>query len=360
MMGRWPAAPEAVPMPARIEPLQAEDLPALGRFLAEGFGGPADAEFVSEDVLRWKYLEPRPGRDGEPRSLVAWDDRGRIVGHVGFNLTTWRRAGSDREVSTLHLLDWLADPSHRGVGASLMRRAHARAETQYVLGGSGDARRVIARAGYERLEPVPVFRRVLRPGYRLREGGPLGGRLLRSARDAARLATDRPRSAGRASVVLRPVGAFGPEVEEVTSRCEGPLIYTGRHADDLNAALSYPRRGLEGGLVERAGGVVGFALWNVLARGRVRVGKVADLFLADRDPAGWRDAFAALAAVLRGRGADVALACGGPAWESEALREAGFRHVFDLDLRLRDRDGRLPRDVPRHLGFLEADYAYLP
>ncbi len=163
-------------MPYQIEPLRPEDLPALGRFLAEGFGAPEGAQFTAVDVLRWKYLDPKPRLGEEPRSFIARDDDGRIVGHVGFFPTTWRQAGAEREMTTLHMTDWLGSRSERGVGAALMDRAHARTTTQYVVGGTGYAFRGLERGGYERLGPLPIFRRVLRPGHRLREVGPSPGR----------------------------------------------------------------------------------------------------------------------------------------------------------------------------------------
>lgn len=347
-------------MPYQIDPLKPEDLPALGHFLADGFGAPIGSEFAAADVLQWKYFDPRPGLEDRPRSFVARDEAGRIVGHVGFRHTTWRQAGSTREISTLHMLDWLGSREHRAVGVSLLRCSHRQAEIQYGLGGSGIARRVGSRAHYERLDPVPVFRRVLRPGYRLREGGPSPGRrALLAARDAARLLLDRPRrSAG--SVALQPVAAFGPEVEAITARCPGPLLFTGRHADELNITLSYPRGGPTAWMVEARGEPIGFALLNIVPQGRLRIGKVVDLFLDTHDPGLWGAAFAALAGELKHRGADVALACGAPPWESEGLRAAGFRHAFDLDVYLRDPDRLLPRDAIRHLSFLEGDYAYIP
>jgi hypothetical protein len=340
-----------------ILPLAPDDLPALGRFLARGFGLPDDAEAVAPDVLRWKYLEPRPGVEG-PRSLVAREAGGRIVGHLGLARTCWRLAGSDRRVSALHMLDWLADPGHKGIGARLMRRANTLAETQYGLGGTVIARKVAARAGYVPGEPVPVFRRAIRPSHRLRESGPWPGRLARAARDGVRRWLDRPERAAPAT--LRAVDRFGPEVEAALGRADGPLLFTDRAPEVLNAVLAYPRGGPRGYVVEISGREEGFAVLAVLGRGRVRVGKVVEAFLPGRDASAWLAADLALAAELARLGADVAIAFGPNPWEAEGLRRAGFRHAFDLDFHLRDRSGLLPAGVPRHLSFLEADYATIP
>jgi hypothetical protein len=341
-----------------INPLQSEDIPELGRFLAEGFHADPGAEFAAPDVLRWKYLEPRwPGDDG-PRSFVAREG-GRIVGHVGFCPTAFRMAGSaGREVTTLHMIDWLGSEGHPGVGSSLMRQAHRHAETQYGFGGSVAGRRVIRGGGYELAAEVPVFQKVLRVGHRLREAGagPLR-KVVRAARDIARGVRQRargPAEAGR----LRRVEAFGPEVAEILDGGAGPLVFTDRRPGLLNYFLRYPRGGLTGWLLEGEGRVRGFALLNVIPRGGVRVGKVVDCFLDTRDSAPWHAAFWGLAEELRGLGADVALACGSTPWAADGLRAAGFHRLHVLDFSLRDRGGLVPRDAPFHLSFLEADYAY--
>jgi hypothetical protein len=262
----------------------------------------------------------------------------------------------------MHMLDWLAAPGHKGVGASLMRRANALSATQYGLGGSPSARKVGVRAGYGPGEPLPVFGRVLRPAHRLREGGPWPARLARALRDAARLGRDRPGRAPGPAATLRAVERFGPEVEAVLARAEAPLLFTDRGPEVLNALLAYPRGGPRGYLVERAGRVEGFAVLNVLGQGqgRVRVGKLVDLFLPGRDVSDWLAADLALAAELARLGADRVLACGSTPWEAQALRGAGFRHAYDLGFHIRDRAGLLPAGAPRHVSFLEADYATLP
>src|SRR4051812_27500236 len=120
-------------MPApEIEPLRPDDLPELSRFLVEGFRAPADADFAALDVLRWKYIEPRETGDA-PRSFVARDEGGRIVGHVGIVPGRFEgEALAAGPVSTLHMIDWLGAREHRSVGTALMRRAHRGAATPYM------------------------------------------------------------------------------------------------------------------------------------------------------------------------------------------------------------------------------------
>src|SRR5262249_3714244 len=132
-------APASTPLAYEIRPTTPNDLPELGRFLAEGFHAPAGAAFADPGVLRWKYFDPRGGDAGEaPRSYVACDPAsGALVGHLGVCPGRFRGPGLPEEgVSTLHMIDWLTSAAGTGAGAALMRRAHQGFDTQYGLGGS--------------------------------------------------------------------------------------------------------------------------------------------------------------------------------------------------------------------------------
>lgn len=347
-----------------LRPTTPDDLPELGRFLAAGFGAPAGAAFAAVDVLRWKYFDPRGDDAGDaPRSYLARDAAtGAVVGHVGVCPGKFRGAGLPPEgVATLHMIDWLTSAAGAGVGATLMRRAHRAAATQYGLGGSAAGRGVIDRGGYGLVAAVPVYQRVLRPGYRLRDPshGP-AGRLARAAKDAAgRLL--RPARAPGAPAVLRPVGSFEPGADPVPPSYAARAAFTSRGPGLLNHALRYPRGGLTGWQVARGGVVRGFGVLSVVPRdgGHVREGRVVDCALDDPDdPDLWHAAVAALAAALADLGADLAVLFASTPWSARAAAAAGFASVHALEFRLRDRRGLLPRGAPFHLTPLEADYAY--
>jgi hypothetical protein len=346
-------------MARHITPLRSEEIPEVGRFLTEGFGTPPVAAFAAPEVLAWKYFDPRGGPD-VPRGFVARDD-GRLVGFVGICTGTFHVAGDPgREVSTLHGADWFASKDAPNTGAYLMLRGHRQAETAYTLGGSGDARRMIAGGGYDRLADVPVFRKVLRPLYGLKEPGTgIAGRLLRAARDVVRSIGDRGRRPS-IPVTLRRVESFGPEVDAILGRGEPGLLHSRRSPDTLNHYLRHPSGTLTGWLILAGDEPVGFAMLNIIPRGPTRVGKVVECFLEGCDPSLWHAAFVALTRELRGQGADLALACGSTSWAAEALRMAGYRELHRLGFWLRDKKRRLPREGPFHLTFLEADYAYTP
>jgi hypothetical protein len=350
-------------MSIEIGPLRRDELDPLSRFLAAGFGAPADARFAAPDVLRWKFLDPGPfdAEVGAVRSWVARGGNGALVGHVGIWPTRFTIAGPDgppRRVGTLHLLDWLGDRRHPGVGARLMRRVHELTPTQYAFGGTEAGRAVVARAGYLPCPAVPVLRRVLKPLVPpgREPGDSLARRLGRWGRDLGRAVADRPARAS-VGVELRPVARFGREVDELVEGLRAPLAFTGRTAVELNRLLDYPHGGLEGRLIQAEDRSIGF---TVLGRAHAGRAKVAELFLDRFDVHTWHAAGLAVARELRRMGAREAVACASTPWALHGLRLAGFRHAYDLDFSIRDPEGLLPRDVPYHLGFVEADYATLP
>ena len=345
-------------MTVTIRALEEGDLAGLSRFLTAGFGTPDDAEFAAPDVLRWKFLGPRDDAPG-PRSFVATDEGGAIVGHVGIVPTAFLGPGLDAPVPALHMIDWLGSRGHRSVGASLMRRAHEMTPVQIGLGGSEAGRAVIRRGGYEPGPPILVFERLLSPLRRLRAGGLAPKSAARAVRDAARSLTHRPRPA-RARLSLEAAAAFGPEVEAVVRGASRSAVVAARTADRLDDLLRYPRNPPAGFLLrDDAGRVRGLALAKLLPHdgGRLVLGRVVDLLMDDDDPDRWHAALLLLSRELARRGADLVRAFAAPPWTVEALGRAGFVLRHPLDFNLRDRQALLPRDVPFYLTPIEADYA---
>jgi hypothetical protein len=346
-------------MAREIRPLLPEEIPEASRFLVSQFETGSEAEFAAPDVLRWKYLDPRGDRDAA-RSLLAFEN-GVLVGHGGM-CHGWFHCTSDPslKVSVMHGIDWVSSPSHPSTGAFLMMRGHHYSETQYALNYNESARRVIERAGYELLGKVPVYLKVLRPAYRLRDSSgfrPRALALARTARDLARNALH-PGRRPRLAVTLRPVERFGDEVDEVLARCDLNVVYTSRQPAWLNHALRYPRSKLTGWLVEHGGDLRGFALLNVVRRGETRIGKIVECFLDSGPPALWHAAIWELTAALRAQGADIAECFASTPWMTEGLRSSGFYAAHELNFLVRDRKKRLPRGAVFHLTPFEADYAY--
>jgi hypothetical protein len=349
-------------MALEIRPLESGDLDELGRFLTAGFGAGADADFASADVLRWKYLESMgDAQEPEPRSLIARDESGAIVGHLGFCPVEFVVSPGGDCVPALHMIDWLGSPRRRGVGVSLMRRVNELAPVQFGVGGSRAGRDVAERSGYELLPPIQAYQRMLRPGRWMRSGGAASARqAARIARDLARHFLNRPAPARR-DLELVPVSTFGAEVAEVANRAAAFAVMTGRTADRLNYVLRFPRQAMSGVAFREPGGRArGFAVLNLVPRADARlvVGKVVDCLMDDADPDLWHAASLALARELARRGADVAEAYAGNPWAADGLRRAGFIARHPLDVHLRDPKRLVPRGRPFHFTPIEGDYAY--
>lgn len=346
-------------MPHDIRPTAEDDLPELSRFLIEGFHAPADAPFAALDVLRWKYFDPI---EDEPRSYIGRDtETGGIVGHLG----VWRSRFHGRGfglpaegIATLHMIDWLSAKTAVGVGAALMRRAHQSCPVQYGFGGSVAGRTVGERGGYALMANVPVYHRVLRPSYRLREPGHgWVGRTGRALGDVAGNARRRPKRPRRA-IELEQLGSFREDVAPILERYEARAIFTSRGAGVLNHALRYPRGGLSGWLIRRDGAVRGLAVLVVIP-GAPRIGRIAECLLDDPDDLDlWHSAIHALTRELEGQGADRAVGVGSTEWSRRALAASGYYHAHDVEFRLRDRGNLIPRDAVFHFTLMEADYAY--
>jgi hypothetical protein len=259
------------------------------------------------------------------------------------------------------MIDWLGSTRHRAVGASLMRRAHDLAPTQFGLGGSEAGRTLIKRGGYVPRKAIDVYQRVVRPSYWLRLPGlGLGSRGLRLMRELIQPAW-RPLRSSVQLLELRRVETFGEEIQPVVAVAQSHAIFTSRTPVRLNHILRFPLQSVSGWhLIAPPNQLRGFAMLNVvpLHGGRVRVGKVVDCVLASTDVDLWCAAFVALWHELVRQGADVTQAFAGTPWVAGALMEAGFVTRYSLELSIRDRQALLPQDVPFHLTPLEADYFY--
>jgi hypothetical protein len=349
-------------MAVEIKPLSAADLEDLSRFLTDGFRPASDAVFAVPEVLRWKYLSAQGWNSSIPCSYVARDDAGQIIGHVGVCRTAFHGPSILKPgAETLHMIDWLGSPAHRSIGASLMRKVHETAPTQFGLGGSEAGRTVIKRGGYEPQQPVAVYERVLQPTRWFRhQGGSLARACLHVAREIAMRAL---RPVRKPQLRLKPkrVSDFDDEVCSIALEAMMHTILTDRAPNRLNHLLRFPLQRVSGWhLLLPSGQLCGFALLNVLPQqeGSVQLGKIVDCLLLTTDTALWHAAFDALTSELTEQGADAVQAFASTPWVTEALQRCGFVSRFALEFSLRDRGRLIPQGVPVHLMPIEADYAY--
>lgn len=343
-------------MAREIRPTSLEEVDTVSRYLTEHFHTPAEAEFAQPGVLRWKYFEPRDDRQ-VPRSLVAYEN-GVLVGHGGMCHGWFHRGGAPAwKVSVMHGIDWVSQPDRPSTGALLMMRGHSYSETQYALNYNESARRVIERAGYELVDKILVYQKVLRLGFRLAAPDSLPKAIAQMVRDAARASMHRAQRPPM-GLRLRSVTAFGAEVEGILARAPDGLIFTSRQPAWLNHALRYPRSRLTGWLIEEGSDLRGFALLNLVARPALRMGRIVECFLDTDDARIWHAALASLVDELRAQNADVAECFASTPWMTEGLKRNGFYATHQVNFLLRDRQKLLPPGARFHLTPFVADYAY--
>jgi hypothetical protein len=359
-------------MAREIRPLTADDIPELSKFLTNGFHTPPEADYSAPNVLRWKYLEPVEPAHREradpasmaPRSYIACDETGAIIGHLGLCRTTFEGqalAAHGGRVSTIHIIDWLGSPEHRAVGTSLMRKAHEDVATQFGLGVSQAALVVGERIGYELRSLVPVYARVLRAEYWMRWNG--SSRVARSLRLARDIASRwfQPPASPRAAIHAERVTHFGTEIGPIIAHAKTYAILTGRDPGRLNAMLHFPRQMMSGWhLLDATGRLRGLALLNVIPSDQqcTQTGKIVDCLLDDIDVDHWHAAMLALTKELARQGADLVQAYASTPWTVEALRRSGYKTRFAVKFHIRDRQALMPREAIFHLTPLEGDYAY--
>ena len=133
-----------------------------------------------------------------------------------------------------------------------------------------------------------------------------------------------------------------------------------RTAQLLNYYLRYPAGAMSGWLVQEGSRAIGLAQLNVVEAGDHRRGRIVECYLASPDDDLWHAAVRALKHELKDQGADVASCYASTTWLDQACRRAGFLPMSERQqFFLRDEGGELPRDLPYHFTFLEADHAYL-
>jgi hypothetical protein len=349
-------------MTPQIRPIQQEDIPELSRFLIQGFKSPADAVYAREDVLRWKYFDPRGAQhEFMPRGFIAHQDA-KIVGHAGMCPTHFLvgSGSAQTKLKTVHHIDWLAAKVGVPIGSMLAQQGFQHTQIQYGIGGTEGARKADRKMGFDDFAQVPRYTKVLRLNYRLRKPrhAPLWKAFLQTARDRGR-ATLRPKRSCSQHLELRRVTSFGPEVENIVSETKIAAIHSLRTSELLNHFLRYPPKTVSGWLLMQGDKPRGFALLSVVPGADMRFGKVSDCFLDCLDEEIWHCAIQTLSNELRNQGADVAMSYGTAPWMAKALEADGFCVSRFSLFALRDPQKIISHGTPLFVTPVEADHAYL-
>jgi hypothetical protein len=345
---------------ARITPLRCADIPELSQFLTNAAGDPADSYLFSHEVLLWKYFDGPGGPSGDSVCSLIARSAGRIIGHIGMCPRHFIVTGDGATpVSTMHAIDWRGSDAHRGLGAFLMLRAFATSKTQYAIGGTEEAEAVFPRLDFEQKPKLAIFRKVIAPFHRLRTTGQgLFRKWAGTGKDMLSVWRARTPPVPR-TVELLPVSTFTAEIDLLQRQSSLRIVTCQRDHLLLNYFLRCPLSGFSGWTIHTSERMIGFALLKITAHGRIRLGKIVDLWLDTEDPSSWQAAIAALIDRLRALSADV-VACYATAPNLyAALLRNGFAKSGERNVYVRDKQQLLPQDLPFGLSMLDRDRAIL-
>jgi Acetyltransferase (GNAT) domain len=288
---------------------------SLSAFLGRRFPG-ADAAFLAEEHMAWKYWSARPDWAGS-RSFTARHD-GAIVAHAA----AWpvRVCVPGQIVPAVHLIDWTADPEHPGAGLWLLRQIGARVSVMIATGGSEITRRILPVIGFRPHGELCTFARPVRPLRLALATTPknwrLPARLLRNAFWRLSWPLSVPRGWS-----VRPLA---PEEvpEELWPRPSPGTAVTARDTAFYRYFVDSPSARHELFGLERSRELVGYFCLAFAPH----VARIADLWLPSTKVEDWCAGFRAAAAVAaRERDVHEVSAWASTALGKEALRRAGFR-----------------------------------
>ena len=336
-------------MSIEFRPTTECDAAALSDFLGRMFQLRAEASFLAEKHMRWKYWSARPDWTGS-RSFTARHD-GAIVAHAAAWPVRVRVPG--QVVPAVHLIDWAADPEHPGAGIWLLRQIGVKVRLLIATGGSEITRRILPIIGFRPHGELDWFARPVRPlGQALttpERNWRLPARLLRNTfwRLSPPLTLPRGWAAPRLAPEEVPEGLWPQPspATAVTARDTG--IY--RYFVDSPSA----RHVLFG--LEKSRDLVGYFCLAFAPH----VARIADLWLPSSKVEDWCAGFRT-AAVMAAREKSV---CEVSAWASTPLGKEGLSRA---GFRLRERsavsvfgDAKILAGRALHVQMLDSDASFL-
>ena len=336
------------PLKIDFVPTTQREAAALSDFLGRTLRR-ADASFLAEKHMEWRYWSPRPDWAGS-RSFTARRD-GAIVAHAAVWPVRVRVPG--HVVSAVHVIDWAADPEYPGAGIWLLRQIGAKVPLMIGTGGSEITRHILPVIGFRPHGELYWFARPVRPlGQALtteERNWRSPARLLRNTFWHLSPRLSRPR--GWSASPLAP--------EEVPERLwpqpSPDTAVTARDTDVYRYFVDSPSaRHVVFGL-EKSGELVGYFCLAFAPH----VARIADLWLPSTKVEDWCAGFHT-AAVVAAREKDVYEVS---AWASTALGKEGLCRA---GFRLRERsavsvfgDAMILKGRTLHVQMLDCDAGFL-
>jgi hypothetical protein len=337
-----------MPMDLQIAPIGEAELEEVSKFLREIFG--CDKKWVPflPEVLRWKALAPHPLWEGGRGYALRRD--GAIVAYGCAAPTRWVYEGGEATVACV--VDWAASKAVPGGGVAIYNHIAQLVDALIGVGGSDDAHRVLKRMKFQDRQGFEVRGRVTRPVRRFLDVREKGWK------DAARLGRSLWR--GMQPVGRADKGWSARQVERFDERIEQALPRPGlvsktvsyRDAAILNYLLTCPAAQMQGYVIERAGGVMGYCVLAFL-HGECRV---AELWVSSAEERDW---VSALTVAVAGRsGNQLVIGCG-TEFSLRVAGRAGFHKSSRQPIYVKDPSGKVPVEMDAAMSMSDTDVFFL-
>jgi hypothetical protein len=304
------------------------------RFLRTVFDVGESHRMFQPDVLRWKCFTPHPFWEGSRGYALRY--KGEIAAFGC--LVPCRFLTGSGTVASCNVIDWAASKAVPGAGIMLYRHIQGLTGTMINIGGTGDARNVLPKIGFQVRAEVRHYTRVLRPWRHFRMADRKDWKSpLRLARDYRELGRA-PRDAGHALTARRVSSFDGAPAEAFPDPSITGQVVCARTPQSLGYFLNCPAAKIEAHLLERAQTPAGYFLLS-------RVGRqcrIADLWIRAADRQAWAEAYATAAAAASKdlHTTEVTVAASAPL-QTGALEDAGYRQTHAEPVFVLDPDGRL-------------------
>jgi len=337
-------------MTADIRPTEPKDLAALAQFLIRIYKFDPSDHHADLDLLEWKYL--RPGPDGEGNRSYVLEKNGQILAHCGICPFTIHlpTAATVRGVT---MMDWAADPSIPGIGIRLFRHLMEMAPASFVIGGAPPTRMIIPRLGFRLVGNAPTYSAWLRPWREFRTRLMTGRSTLRLLHGITHPARARGQRVADWGCV--PVSHFADSILPLLSDTKPTWTFCQRTVAGLNHLLRCPRPKMQGFLLKRRGGIIGYFVVGI-ADWEARL---LDLVVASEDADDWSVAcdLVTKAAKLNPEVCRIRALASFPI-QRQALESNGYWQQYQEPIMLHDPSHLLDRAFPVSFQFFDGDAGY--
>ena len=323
------------------------------RFLRTVFGVADGYRMFQADVLRWKCFAPHPFWEGSRGLALRY--KGEIAAFGC--LVPCRFLTGSGTISSCNVIDWAASKTVPGAGAMLYRHIQGLTGTMINIGGTGDARTVLPKIGFQARAERYGYTRVLHPWRHFQQGQKDWKSPLRLARDLGELRRA-TQAVGPTLKALRLKSFAGVAAEAFPDPSVTQQVVCARTPESLGYVMACPAAQMEAHLLERDRQPVGYFLLS-------RLGcqcRIADLWIRSPHGQAWAEAYAtaATAAIASGTHPHTSAitAAASLPLETSALEQAGYRRTHSEPVFVLDPERRLGDRNDLVLNLLENDGYY--